>query len=188
MSLGAHRNTNDESGLKMLRYVRSQSRFGYDARGLSIDKGVKKRSGAASTLEATVAAAAAATLLLSLLYLRQRRRVLQARLGMQAALETANRALEGKVAARTAELTRTVETLEAEVSERMQAERTLRAAQEELVQAGKLAVLGQLATGITHELNQPLGAIRKTKPKASAAWGIASSGASDRRMRDSQGV
>lgn len=109
---------------------------------------------------ALLAAAAAATLLLSLLYLRQRRRVLQARLGMQAALETANRALEGKVAARTAELTRTVETLEAEVSERMQAERTLRAAQEELVQAGKLAVLGQLATGITHELNQPLGAIR----------------------------
>lgn len=109
---------------------------------------------------ALLAAAAAALLLISLLYVRQRRRVLQARLGMQAALEAANRALEDKVAARTAELTRTVETLEAEVSERLQAERTLRAAQEELVQAGKLAVLGQLATGITHELNQPLGAIR----------------------------
>ncbi len=107
-----------------------------------------------------LAAAASATLILWLLYLRQRRRALQARLGAQAALEAANRALEEKVAERTADLTRTVETLEAEVAERMRAEQTLRAAQEELVQAGKLAVLGRLATGITHELNQPLGAVR----------------------------
>ena len=109
---------------------------------------------------ALLVAAALASLVLWLLYLRQRQRVLQARLGLQAALETANRDLERKVAARTEDLTRTVETLEAEVHERMQAETTLRAAQEELVQAGKLAVLGQLATGITHELNQPLGAVR----------------------------
>ncbi|MBI2308656.1 MAG: sensor histidine kinase [Rhodocyclales bacterium] len=107
-----------------------------------------------------LAAAASATLILWLLYLRQRRRVLQARLNAQAALEAANRELEDKVAARTADLTRTVEALEAEVSERMRTEQTLLAAQEELVQAGKLAVLGQLATGITHELNQPLGAVR----------------------------
>jgi len=107
-----------------------------------------------------LAAAASATLILWLLYLRQRRRVLQARLSAQAALEAANRELEANVAARTADLTRTVQTLEAEVAERMKAEQTLRAAQEELVQAGKLAVLGQLATGITHELNQPLGAVR----------------------------
>ena len=36
----------------------------------------------------------------------------------------------------------------------------LRATQDELVQAGKLAVLGQIATGVAHELNQPLAAIR----------------------------
>jgi two-component system C4-dicarboxylate transport sensor histidine kinase DctB len=36
----------------------------------------------------------------------------------------------------------------------------LRSTQNELVQAGKLAMLGQMATGITHELNQPLAAIR----------------------------
>lgn len=107
-----------------------------------------------------LAMAATASLILWLLYLRQRRRVLQARLSAQAMLEAANRALEDKVATRTADLTRTVETLEAEVVERLRAEQTLRAAQEELVQAGKLAVLGQLATGITHELNQPLGAVR----------------------------
>jgi two-component system C4-dicarboxylate transport sensor histidine kinase DctB len=36
----------------------------------------------------------------------------------------------------------------------------LRSTQNELVQTGKLAMLGQMATGITHELNQPLAAIR----------------------------
>jgi C4-dicarboxylate-specific signal transduction histidine kinase len=109
---------------------------------------------------AALAVAVSASLILWALYLRQRRRVLQARLGAQALLEAANRELEDKVAMRTADLTRTVETLEAEVGERQQAEQTLRAAQDELVQAAKLAVLGQLAAGITHELAQPLGAVR----------------------------
>ena len=36
----------------------------------------------------------------------------------------------------------------------------LRSTQNELVQAGKLAMLGQMAAGVTHELNQPLAAIR----------------------------
>ena len=115
---------------------------------------------------AALAVAVSASFILWALYLRQRRRVLQARLGAQALLEAANRELEDKVAMRTADLTRTVETLEAEVGERLRAEETLRAAQEELVQAGKLAVLGQLATGITHELNQPLGAVRTLSANA----------------------
>jgi two-component system C4-dicarboxylate transport sensor histidine kinase DctB len=50
--------------------------------------------------------------------------------------------------------------LQQEVMERMQAETTLRAAQDELVQAGKLAVIGQLSTEVAHELNQPLAALR----------------------------
>ncbi len=37
---------------------------------------------------------------------------------------------------------------------------TITATKEELVQAGKLAALGQLSAGIAHELNQPLAAIR----------------------------
>lgn len=115
---------------------------------------------ARAAVTALLVGAAFASLVLWTLYVRQRRRVIEARLGLQAALEDANRVLEANVATRTADLTRTVETLEAEVSERMQAERTLREAQEELVQAGKLAVLGRLATSITHELNQPLGAVR----------------------------
>jgi C4-dicarboxylate-specific signal transduction histidine kinase len=56
--------------------------------------------------------------------------------------------------------------LQSEVSERQRAEQTLRAAQDELVQAAKLAVLGQMATGITHELSQPLGAIRTLSANA----------------------
>lgn len=49
--------------------------------------------------------------------------------------------------------------LEAEVIERTQAEEKLRVTQDELVQAGKLAALGQLSVGITHEINQPLTAV-----------------------------
>ena len=49
--------------------------------------------------------------------------------------------------------------LEAEVLERTQAEAKLRITQDELVQAGKLAALGQLSVGITHEINQPLTAV-----------------------------
>lgn len=49
--------------------------------------------------------------------------------------------------------------LEAEVIERTQAEAKLRVTQDELIQAGKLAALGQLSVGITHEINQPLTAV-----------------------------
>jgi len=47
-------------------------------------------------------------------------------------------------------------TLEARVEERTQA---LRNTQDELVEASKLAALGRLSAGVSHELNQPLGAI-----------------------------
>lgn len=46
-----------------------------------------------------------------------------------------------------------------EIEDRLDAERQLRLAQEELIQAGKLAALGQLSVAITHEINQPLNAM-----------------------------
>jgi len=54
--------------------------------------------------------------------------------------------------------------LESRINQRTQqlseTNRILRTTQNELVQAGKLAMLGQMAAGMTHELNQPLAAIR----------------------------
>jgi len=115
---------------------------------------------------AALAAAAIGCFLLWLLFLSQRRRLARGREEARAMLERANLELERNVAARTADLSEAVAGLQREVAERQRAEQTLRAAQDELVQAAKLAVLGQMATGITHELSQPLGAIRTLSANA----------------------
>ena len=47
-----------------------------------------------------------------------------------------------------------------EIDERKAAERRLQEAQSELAQASKLAALGQLSASVTHELGQPLAAMR----------------------------
>jgi two-component system C4-dicarboxylate transport sensor histidine kinase DctB len=73
---------------------------------------------------------AAASLLMVVVL--QRRRVISQKLAARAALQRAHDELEIKVQQRTAEL----------------------------VQAGKLALLGQLSAGISHELGQPLTALR----------------------------
>lgn len=77
------------------------------------------------------------------------------------ALAQANVILESRVEERTAELSQTNETLRREVAERVAAEVALKKAQDDLVQAGKLSALGQMSAGISHELNQPLMAIRQ---------------------------
>ncbi len=111
-------------------------------------------------VDGVLAMVAAGFLLLLALIVQQRRRLLLQRLEARRMLERVNSELEDKVVSRTRELTEANERLRHEVAERIAAEQTLRAAQDELVQAAKLAVLGQLATGITHELTQPLAAIR----------------------------
>lgn len=50
--------------------------------------------------------------------------------------------------------------LEQEIGERRKTEAELRGTQNELVQAGKLAALGQMSAAIAHEINQPIAAIR----------------------------
>ncbi|APX94626.1 two-component sensor histidine kinase [Halomonas sp. 1513] len=68
--------------------------------------------------------------------------------------------LERNVERRTRDLLDSNQRLSAEIEERRRAEDNLRQTRDELIQATKLAVLGQLAAGINHELNQPLAAIR----------------------------
>ncbi len=109
---------------------------------------------------AMVAIVGAAFLFMLGLMLDERRRRLKDRLAAREALQKAHDELERKVDERTADLSAANQLLQDEVTERIRAERTLRAAQDELVQAGKLAVIGQLSTGIAHELNQPLAALR----------------------------
>ena len=111
-------------------------------------------------LDGVGAAVSVSFLILLGLFWGQRRRIeKQKRLAKQL-LEQANADLEHQVSRRTRELTVANRKLLREVVEREQTERTLRAAQDELVHAGKMAVLGQLAASITHELTQPLGGIR----------------------------
>jgi len=115
---------------------------------------------------AALAAIAAACLCLLGVILNERRRHLRDRLAAREALQQAHDELERKVEERTADLSSANQQLQDEVGERIRAERTLRAAQDELVQAGKLAVIGQLSTGIAHELNQPLAALRTLSANA----------------------
>lgn len=72
----------------------------------------------------------------------------------------AQRALEGQVAERTAELRETNARLIAESAERTLADQRYRAAREELAQANRLGSLGQITAGVAHEINQPVAAIR----------------------------
>ncbi|MCG5237717.1 sensor histidine kinase [Xanthobacter oligotrophicus] len=72
----------------------------------------------------------------------------------------ARRELEARVADRTAELSAANAQLRTEMEERRSARLAIDALQDELVQASKLAVLGQIAAGVAHEVNQPVAAIR----------------------------
>jgi two-component system C4-dicarboxylate transport sensor histidine kinase DctB len=109
-----------------------------------------------------------AALLLALLFLalglrqRHKRRQERARYEERSrlALRRANDALERRVGERTADLSAANALLSREIDERRRAEADLRQTQGELIQAAKLATLGQMAASINHELNQPLAAIR----------------------------
>jgi two-component system C4-dicarboxylate transport sensor histidine kinase DctB len=113
-----------------------------------------------STSRAAVAGITTILLCILAMMINQRRRHLSDRLMAREALQKAHDELERKVEARTVDLSATNQKLQDEVAERVRAERTLRAAQDELIQAGKLAVIGRLSAGIAHELNQPLAALR----------------------------
>lgn len=110
---------------------------------LLLDDEAAARSGA--RLAAISAGLFAAVLLLATILAVQRRREIRQRLANREALQAAHDSLELKVQERTAEL---------------------RAAQNDLVHAGKLAVLGQMSAGMVHELNQPLAALHTLSDNA----------------------
>ena len=99
----------------------------------------------AAQYAAITAGLARAVLLLGAAATWQRRRALRQKLAAQAELQAAHDNLESTVVARTAEL---------------------RAAQGELVHAGKMAALGQMSAAMAHELNQPLTAMRTLSESA----------------------
>jgi two-component system C4-dicarboxylate transport sensor histidine kinase DctB len=110
---------------------------------LLLDDEGASRSAARSA--AVSAGLGAAVLLLAATLAVQRRREIRQRLASREALQSAHDSLELRVQERTAEL---------------------RAAQNELVHAGKLAVLGQMSAGMVHELNQPLAALHTLSDNA----------------------
>ncbi len=58
-----------------------------------------------------------------------------------------------------------------EIQDRRQAEKTLKKTQAELERAGRLAALGQLASSVTHELGQPITAMRNQLTAAEITQG-----------------
>lgn len=68
--------------------------------------------------------------------------------------------LERQVRHRTADLNDANNRLLVEIEERRATEKRLRSTQKELVQAGKLAALGQMSAALSHEINQPLAAVK----------------------------
>ncbi|MEK1925231.1 MAG: ATP-binding protein, partial [Rhizobium giardinii] len=94
---------------------------------------------------------------LALAIFLQRRARLEERMRMQ--LEARNE-LERRVEERTADLALVNQRIEEEIAERRLTEQELRKTQADLIQAGKLAGLGQMSAALSHELNQPLAAAK----------------------------
>ena len=115
---------------------------------------------------AAAAGFAYAFLLVGALYARLRRRRDEERRLARRELERASAELEQRIGERTAVLVSANQELAAKNAELARTEATLRATQDELIQAGKLTVLGQMAASITHEINQPLTALRTLNDNA----------------------
>lgn len=94
-------------------------------------------------------------LLVWVIFERQRRAIERVRDQQAFALH-----LERQVRDRTHELTATNKVLELEIHDRKLAEKALRETQQDLLQAAKLAGIGQMSAALAHEYNQPLAAIR----------------------------
>lgn len=90
------------------------------------------------------------------IWLRRRQTALANAARDQAAREE----LERRVIERTRDLSLARDHLQAEIADHRETETKLQAVQQDLVQANGLAILGQVAAGVAHEINQPLATIR----------------------------
>ena len=97
------------------------------------------------------------SLLLAGIAIYERRRRIADRIAVQ---DESNIQLEKRVLERTNALSNVNSELKNEITERKRAEEEVRKAQVTLIQTAKLAALGQMSAGLSHELNQPLTAIR----------------------------
>ena len=106
----------------------------------------------AAWIAAAAAALAVSAALLIVLLLVQRQRIVAQRLAE-------HERLEQRVAERTEDLHITNQALREEIAERIRAENAEREAQHGLVQAAKMASLGQALAGVAHEVSQPVAAL-----------------------------
>ncbi len=102
---------------------------------------------------------------LGIAYILQRRARLVERLQVQ---RDAQAELEKRVVERTADLNAANARLKDEVADRIAAEQELRKTQTDLIQAAKLAALGQMSAALSHEINQPLAAVKSYADNAGA--------------------
>jgi two-component system C4-dicarboxylate transport sensor histidine kinase DctB len=95
-------------------------------------------------------------IVLSGLWLRRRQKAQQA----EQVAAKARAELERRVDERTRDLQSAMDQLETEISGHQKTGRELQSVQQELVKANRLAILGQVAAGVAHEINQPVATIR----------------------------
>lgn len=84
---------------------------------------------------------------------------LRAEAAAKQVLQEAHDHLEEQVEQRSAQLRAANDNLKREIEERIQAAKQVQQFQNELIRTENLAVIGQLSTGLAHEINQPLAAL-----------------------------
>ena len=87
------------------------------------------------------------------------KRQVRKRLRAEVELRRAHNELERRVASRTADLEQANASLQREMAERQRAEEEARKHQDQMAHAARMGTMGEMATGLAHELNQPLGSI-----------------------------
>ncbi|TBB67113.1 sensor histidine kinase [Rhizobium ruizarguesonis] len=119
------------------------------ALGPSVDAGIREARMLALLILLPLLAGAA--------FLLRRRHVITLRISSE---QQAREELERRVVERTLDLSHARDRLQAEIIGHKSTEQKLQAVQQDLVQANRLAILGQVAAGVAHEINQPVATIR----------------------------